>query len=120
MLLATIVLLGALPQSGELARSVANVRVALSVDGNLEAKDSSAARELPSMPKPKVNADADAYAANGSGSGAASTSAGAPVVAGSSAGPAGRPAPGAVALHPVNPPHPPPPQTPLPPPPPFP
>src|SRR5260370_26625920 len=103
MLLATIVLLGALPQSGGLARPVANVPVALSVDGKLEAKDSSAARELPSMPKPKVNADADAYAANGSGSGAASTSAGAPVVAGSSAGAAGRPAPVAVAFLPVEP-----------------
>ena len=102
MLLATIVLLGALPQSGELARSVANVPVALSVDGKLEAKDSSAARELPSMPKPKVNADADAYAANGSGSGAASTGAGAPVVAGSSAGAAVRPAPVALAFQPVK------------------
>ncbi len=103
MLLATIVLLGTLPQSGELARSVANVPVALSVDGKLEAKDSSAARELPSMPKPKVNADADAYAANGSGSGAASTGAGAPVVAGSSAGAAVRPAPVALAFQPVKP-----------------
>src|SRR5260370_31864737 len=112
MLLATIVLLGALPQSGELARSVANVPVALSVDGNLEAKDSSAARELPSMPKPKVNAEADAYAANGSGSGAASTGAGAPVVAGPSAGAAGRPAPGALAFHPVKPAYTPPRQTP--------
>src|SRR5260370_19563789 len=101
MLLATIVLLGALPQSGELARSVANVPVALSVDGKLEAKDSSAARELPSMPKPKVNADADAYAANGSGSGAASIGAGAPVVAGSSAGAAGPTAPVAFAFSPV-------------------
>src|SRR5260370_41065863 len=103
MLLATIVLLGALPQSGELARSVANVPVALSVDGKLEAKDSSAARELPSMPKPKVNAEADAYAANGSGSGAASTGAGAPVVAGPSAGAAGRPPPRGVALQPGKP-----------------
>src|SRR5258708_23878664 len=103
MLLATIVLLGALPQSGGLARPVANVPVALSVVGKLEAKDSSAARELPSMPKPKVNADADAYAANGSGSGAASIGAGAPVVAGSSAGAAVRPAPGAVALQPGKP-----------------
>src|SRR5260370_42243638 len=103
MLLATIVLLGALPQSGGLARPVANVPVALSVDGKLEAKDSSAARELPSMPKPKVNADADAYAANGSGSGAASTSAGATVVAGSSAGAARPPPPLGVPLPPVQP-----------------
>jgi hypothetical protein len=55
MLLATIVLLGALPQSGELARSVANLPVVVSVSE----KDSSAARELPSMPKPKAAIDAD-------------------------------------------------------------
>src|SRR5260370_24368222 len=104
MLLATIVLLGALPQSGGLARSVANVPVVVvSADAKVEAKDSSAARELPSMPKPKVNADADAYAANGSGSGAASTGAGAPLVAGPSAGAALRPAPVALAFQPVKP-----------------
>ncbi len=57
MLLA--LLLGALPQSGELARSVANA-AAVSVADAANAKDSSAARELPSMPKPKVAADADA------------------------------------------------------------
>jgi hypothetical protein len=55
MLLATIVLLGALPQSGELARSVANVPEPVLV----AAKDSSAARPLPSMPKPKVKTDAN-------------------------------------------------------------
>src|SRR5216683_3446012 len=58
MLLATILVLGALPQSGELARSVANV-AAVSVADAANAKDASAARELPSMPKPKVNADAE-------------------------------------------------------------
>ena len=59
MLLATILLLGALPQSLELARSAANVAAA-SVADAAEAKDSSAVRELPSMPKPKVDSDAGA------------------------------------------------------------
>jgi hypothetical protein len=65
MLLATILLLGALPQSGELARSAANVAEAVTV----AAKDASAARELPSMPKPKgaANADGVAVAANAAG-----------------------------------------------------
>jgi hypothetical protein len=68
MLLATIVLLGAVPQSGELARSVANA-AAVSVADAASAKDSKAAPELPSMPKPKVAADADgiAVAANVAG-----------------------------------------------------
>jgi hypothetical protein len=57
MLLATIILFGALPQSGEAARSVANVPTGISIEGKLEAKDSGAARELPSMPRPKANAD---------------------------------------------------------------
>jgi len=42
----------------ELARSAANVAAA-SVADAAEAKDSSAVRELPSMPKPKVSADAE-------------------------------------------------------------
>src|ERR1700737_1159091 len=71
MLLATILLFGALPQNGELARSAVNVAARISIEGKLEAKDSSAARELPSMPKPKVNGDADAGAVNAGGSGAA-------------------------------------------------
>jgi hypothetical protein len=58
MLLATMLLLGALPQSGELAKSVANVAVAAVADA-AEAKDSGAARELPSMPTPKAATDAD-------------------------------------------------------------
>jgi hypothetical protein len=60
MLLATIVLLGALPQSGELARSVANVSATMPVE--VAAKDSSEARQLPSMPRPKVEADLNASA----------------------------------------------------------
>ena len=96
MLLATIVLLGALPQSGELARSAANVPVAVvSADAKVEANDSSAPRELPSMPKPKVNADGDA--ADASGSGAASTALSAP------AGAAVQPARAALAFQPVKP-----------------
>lgn len=62
MLLATILLLGALPQSGELARSAANVAAVSVAEAAVaaEAKDSGAARELPSMPKPKVDSDAGA------------------------------------------------------------
>jgi hypothetical protein len=67
MLLATILLLGALPQSGEMARPAANVAEAVTV----AAKDASAARELPAMPKPKVAADATNAAASGNATGAA-------------------------------------------------
>jgi hypothetical protein len=70
MLLATILLLGALPQSGELARSAANV-AAVSVADAADAKDSGAARELPSMPKPKVDSDAGADGVTASVAGAA-------------------------------------------------
>jgi hypothetical protein len=118
MLLATILLFGALPQSGELARSAVNVAARISIEGKLEAKDSSAARELPSMPKPKVNGDADAGAVNAGGSGAAngaaatgatgsasngsSTGASTPLVAGLSAGEAVRPPHVALAIQPVK------------------
>jgi hypothetical protein len=101
MLLATIVLLGALPQSGELARSAADVPAVVSADTRVEANDSSAPRELPSMPKPKANADADA--ANASNSGAASTSAGSALVTGPSAGAAAQPARVALPFQPVKP-----------------
>jgi hypothetical protein len=58
MLLATIILLGAIPQSADLARSVASLpEVASEVVA--EAKDSSA-RTLPTAPTPKVKPDADA------------------------------------------------------------
>jgi hypothetical protein len=71
MLLTTILLLGALPQSGELARSVANVSAVFAADA-ADAKDSSSARELPSMPKPRVDsaAGADGVTANVAGAGA--------------------------------------------------
>ena len=59
MLLATILLLGALPQSDALARSAANLAETVSSDAKTDAKDSGAARELPSMPKPKVSMDAE-------------------------------------------------------------
>ena len=52
MLLATIVLLGALPQSASLAKSVANTPVEVTETRNF------GARELPSMPTPKVAAEA--------------------------------------------------------------
>jgi hypothetical protein len=54
MLLATIVLLGAIPQSGELAKSVANVATEASAE---TAKDAVASRSLPSMPAPKAEPD---------------------------------------------------------------
>lgn len=60
MLLATIVLLGALPQSGQLARSVASLSATTPVD--VTAKDSSEQRSLPSMPKPKIETDVNASA----------------------------------------------------------
>ena len=118
MLLATILLFGALPQSGELARSAVNVAARISIEGKLEAKDSSAARELPSMPKPKVNGDADAGAVNAGGSGAAngaaatgatgsasngsSTGASTPLVAVLTGGEAVRPPHVALAIQPVK------------------
>jgi hypothetical protein len=86
MLLATILLLGALPQSGELARSAANV-TAVSVADAADANDFGAPRELPSMPTPKVAADADgvavvnsADAANAAASGNTTGGAGAAAV----------------------------------------
>src|SRR5260370_10102983 len=59
MLLATIIVVGALPQSSALARSVANLPEAVASDAKIDAKDSGAARELQSMPKPKVSMDAE-------------------------------------------------------------
>lgn len=61
MLLATMVLLGALPQSGELARSVANNSATVPV--TVAANNSSEARTLPSMPQPKVDVHANASGA---------------------------------------------------------
>ena len=54
MLLATIVLLGAIPQASELARSVANTSAEVTAESG---KDAGASRNLPSMPTPKVNSD---------------------------------------------------------------
>src|SRR5258706_15090961 len=59
MLLATIILLGALPQSSALARSVANLPEAVASDAKIDAKDSGAARELPSVPEPKGSRDGE-------------------------------------------------------------
>ncbi len=56
MLLATIVLLGALPQSADLARSVAKVPTEVAADTT---KDSGA-KNLPTAPTPKVKTDAEA------------------------------------------------------------
>ena len=54
MLLATILLLGAIPQSGELAKSVANAATEVSVETG---KDAAASRTLPSMSAPKAEPD---------------------------------------------------------------
>ncbi len=57
MLLATILLLGAMPQSGDLARSAAN----LAAEATAEApKDAGSSRSLRSAPTPKVKTDAEA------------------------------------------------------------
>jgi hypothetical protein len=58
MLLATIVLLGALPQSTQLARSVAND--AATAPAEVAANHSSGSRTLPSMPTPKVETSVNA------------------------------------------------------------
>ena len=54
MLLATILLLGAIPQSGELAKSVANAATEISAETS---KDAAGPRSLPSMPAPKAETD---------------------------------------------------------------
>jgi hypothetical protein len=63
MLLATIVLLGAIPQSGELARSVANVATEASTAAGT---DAAASKSLPPMPTPKAKTDAEADGVNSS------------------------------------------------------
>jgi hypothetical protein len=55
MLLATIILLGAIPQSADLARSVATLP-----EVTAEATKDSGAKNLPSVPTPKVKTDAEA------------------------------------------------------------
>jgi hypothetical protein len=56
MLLATILLFSALPQSGDLAKTVVERPASVSVE---ETKDSSPAKELPSTPEPKIKSDAE-------------------------------------------------------------
>lgn len=73
MLLATILLLGAMPQSGDLARSAANLSAEVTAEAT---KDASSSRSLPSTPTPKVKTDAEAdgstasVTANAAGAGA--------------------------------------------------
>ncbi|SRR6266478_3141330 len=75
MLLATILLLGALPQSGDLAKSVANLPAEA-----VEVSEASASRTLPSAPAPKIKTDEalsgahSASEANAAGSGKAGVS----------------------------------------------
>lgn len=61
MLLATIVLLGAMPQAGELAKSVANTAAGVTTEASRASAEASKVstepRSLPSMPTPKVSAD---------------------------------------------------------------
>jgi hypothetical protein len=57
MLLATIILLGAIPQSGELARLLANAANDVSAEPS---KNVVGLHSLPSMPTPKMKIDADA------------------------------------------------------------
>jgi len=57
MLLATIVLLGAIPQASELARSAVNTSAEVTSENG---KDSGGARNLPSMPTPKVKSELEA------------------------------------------------------------
>ncbi|HXN52072.1 MAG TPA: hypothetical protein VN943_09050 [Candidatus Acidoferrum sp.] len=89
MLLATMVLLGALPQNVDLVKSVANVSAVSVADA---IKDSRAVRELPSMPKPKASADEVA--------GANSADAANSVVSASAAGPANAASLSAAAVQP--------------------
>lgn len=56
MLLATMLLLGAIPQSADLARSVAEVPAKLTAEASADAS----ARTLPSAPTPKVKTDVEA------------------------------------------------------------
>lgn len=83
MLVATLLLLGALPQSGASAKLVAKVSpvsvpaIAETSAATANANDSGASRALPSMPKPKVNSDgsdADATDSSADASAAASSS----------------------------------------------
>src|SRR5260370_25927820 len=71
MLLATILLLGAMPQSGDLARSAANLSAEVAAEAT---KDAGSSRSLPSTPTPKVKTDAEA---DGSTAGVTANAAGA-------------------------------------------
>lgn len=87
MLVATLLLLGALPQSGASAKLVAKVSpvsvpaIAETSAASANANDSGASRALPSMPKPKVNSDgsnADATDSTADASASASSSSSTP------------------------------------------
>lgn len=64
MLLATLLLLCPLPQSGDLAKPVTEASAAISVD---TAKEAATAKSLPSAPEPKIKTDADVAADSSSG-----------------------------------------------------
>lgn len=82
MLLATILLLCPLPQTGDAAKSVTETPVVAVVSADA-GKDS--AKNLPSTPEPKIKTDAEATSGSSSSSGAAPTAAVEPVVPGSPA-----------------------------------
>jgi hypothetical protein len=78
MLLATILLLGAIPQSGQVARAVANAPAeAIAV----ASKEASEARSLPSMPVPKGAMEADGVSSSVTASAAGAEAVQPPVVA---------------------------------------
>src|SRR5258708_30759533 len=87
MLLATIVLLGAIPQSGQVARAVANAPAEAVAEASNEAAGE---RSLPSMPVAKSKFDA-------AGDGVSSS-----VVASAAGARAGRPPPVGLSMQPVK------------------
>ena len=79
MLLATILLLFPLPQSGDAIKAVTERPASVSVDA---AKDSSLSKALPSVPDPKIKTDA-AIAADSNAAGVTPASAAEPIQPGS-------------------------------------
>jgi hypothetical protein len=79
MLLATILLLFPLPQSGDAIKAVAERPAGVSVDA---AKDSSLSKALPSVPDPKIKTDAE-IAADANAAGVTPAPAAAPITPGS-------------------------------------
>src|SRR5579863_4539722 len=79
MLLATILLMFPLPQSGDIAKTVVERPAGVSVDAT---KDSTPSKALPSVPEPKIKSDAE-VAADSNPAGVTPASAVEPVAPGS-------------------------------------